>query len=138
MRRPALLLLLAALALVLAACGENDKEALDKACPQAAPAMQGVPKLPGKFPDAPGIVYTGIKTQGPTTVVTGYLSQTIGPAHKTYSTALKNAAGYGVTHEEQDAADSEVNFQGNGKSGQVKMLQICKARTKVTITIRPA
>jgi hypothetical protein len=136
--RPILPLFLAPVVLGATACGDEDKEALNKACPQPVPAMKGAPRLPGRFPDAQGIVYTGIKSQGPTTVVTGYLPDTIGPAHQAYSTALKGAAGYSITHEEQDAADSEVNFKGNGKSGQVKMLQICKARTKVTITIRPA
>ena len=35
-------------------------------------------------------------------------------------------------------ADAEVNFSGAGNSGQVKLLQTCKSRTNVTITIRPA
>jgi hypothetical protein len=138
MTRPTLTAVLALVVLVAAACGDEDKESLDKACPQAAPAMKGQPALPGNFPDAKGIVYTSVKKEGPTTVASGYLADTITPAHKAYSNALKNAAGYSITHEEQDAADSEVNFKGNGKSGQVKMLQICKARTQVTITIRPA
>ena len=67
-----------------------------------------------------------------------YVEQTIGPAHDLYSNALKGASGYSITKEEQDAADAEVNFSGNGRSGQVKLLQTCKTRTKVTITIRPA
>jgi hypothetical protein len=138
MKRLALLSLFALLVLAVAACGDEDKESLKRACPAPIAAMKNVPKLPAGFPDAHGMIYTGIKKQGPTTVVSGYLPQTIGPAHQTYSQALKGAAGYSVTHEEQDAADSEVNFQGNGKSGQVKMLQVCKARTNVTITIRPA
>jgi hypothetical protein len=138
MKRPTLLAVLALLVLVAAACEDKDKEALDKACPQAAPAMKVKPTLPGGFPDAKGIIYTSVKKQGPTTVAAGYLAKTLTPAHEAYSNALKNTAGYSITHEEQDAADSEVNFKGNGKSGQVKMLQICKARTQVTITIRPA
>lgn len=136
-----LLALLVAAAFALTACelgDDKDKEGLKKACPIPPPALKSKPTLPGSFPDAQGIVYTELKKDGPTTVVSGYLNDTIGPAHQAYSAAVKSAAGYSVTKEEQDAADSEVNFSGNGKSGQVKMLQICRERTQVTITIRPA
>jgi hypothetical protein len=100
--------------------------------------MATAPTLPGNFPDAQGITYTGVKKDGPTTIASGYLPDTIGPAHDAYVSAVKNAPGYTVTHEEQDVADSEVNFTGSGNSGQVKLLQTCKDRTEVTITIRPA
>lgn len=136
MKKLALLLLLAGL--TLTACEDKDKEAAGKACGAAPAQLKTKPTLPAGFPDAAGIHYTGIAKKGPTTVATGYLADTIGPAHQAYSTAIENAAGYSVTHEEQDAADSEVNFTGNGKSGQVKMVQECKSRTTVTVTIRPA
>lgn len=136
MTRLAFVLLLACVGLT--ACEDKDKEAAGKACGAAPAQMATKPTLPAGFPDAQGIRYTGIQKKGPTTVVSGYLNDTIGPAHQAYSKAIKNAAGYSVTHEEQDAADSEVNFEGNGKSGQVKMVQECKSRTTVTVTIRPA
>lgn len=117
---------------------DKDKKNLKKACPIPTPAMDGVPKLPGNFPTAQGLVYTGVAKSGPTTVASGYVPLTIGPAHHLFASTLKAANGYSVTKEEQDAADAEVNFSGNGRSGQVKLLQTCKARTKVTITIRPA
>jgi hypothetical protein len=126
-------------AFALTACGEEkDKEALGKACPPAPQAMATAPTLPGNFPDAQGIVYTGVKKDGPSTIATGYLPDTIGPAHDAYVQAVGGASGYSVTKEEQDAADAEVNFSGGGSSGQVKMVQTCKDRTTVTITIRPA
>ena len=136
-------LTLVLLALLLSGCGllehfDKERKNLKKACPIPTPAMKSVPTIPGKFPNANGVVYTGIAKSGPTTVVTGYVPLTIGPAHDLYSSTLKNAAGYSITKEEQDAADAEVNFSGNGRSGQVKLLQTCKARTKVTITTRPA
>jgi hypothetical protein len=131
--------LLAVVALALTACGDNkDKEALTKACPAAPAALAKAPALPGKFPDAHGITYTGVKKDGPSTIASGYLAAAIGPAHDAYVTAVKNAAGYAVTKEEQDVADAEVNFSGGGNSGQVKLLQTCRDRTQVTITIRPA
>ena len=111
-------------------------------------ARQGVPgrsggagdraDATGQLPDAPGITYTGVKKDGPSTVATGYLADTIGPAHDAYVQAVTNASGYSVTKEEQDVADAEVNFTGAGNSGQVKLVQTCKDRTEVTITIRPA
>lgn len=131
--------LLALVALALTACGsDKDKEALNKACPAARPAMKTAPTLPGKFPSVQGITYTGVTKDGPTTIANGYIALKIGPAHDTYVNAVKNAAGYEMTKEEQDVADAEVNFSGGGNSGQVKLLQTCRDRTQVTITIRPA
>jgi hypothetical protein len=139
MKKLTLIPLVALLVLALAACGDDkDKEGLSKACPTAPAAMATAPTLPGNFPDAQGITYTGVKQDGPSTIASGYLPDTIGPAHDAYVSAVKNAPGYTVTHEEQDVADSEVNFTGAGNSGQVKLLQTCKDRTEVTITIRPA
>ena len=139
MKKVMLIPLVALLVLALAACGDDkDKEGLSKACPTVPAAMASQPTLPGNFPDAEGITYTGVKKDGPSTVASGYLPDTIGPAHDAYVSAVSNAPGYKVTHEEQDKADSEVNFTGSGNSGQVKLLQTCKDRTEVTITIRPA
>jgi hypothetical protein len=139
MRGLSLLALIPLCLLALTACGDDkDKEGLTKACGITEPAMKSVPKLPGNFPSAQGMVFTGVKKTGPTTVATGYIKQTIGPAHDAYTNAVSGASGYSITHNEQDAADAEVNFSGAGNSGQVKLLQECKSRTKVTITIRPA
>ena len=136
-------LILIPLAVLLSGCGliehfDKDRKNLTKACPIPTPAMKSVPTLPGGFPNAKGVVYTGVAKSGPATVASGYIASKIGDAHTVYSTTLKNASGYSITKEEQDAADAEVNFSGNGQSGQVKLLQTCKSRTKVTITIRPA
>ncbi|HEY6962181.1 MAG TPA: hypothetical protein VI408_09865 [Gaiellaceae bacterium] len=132
---------LTALALVTAACApfsEKDKENLKKACAGAPATLHQRPAELKSFPDAQGIFYVAVQKKGPATVATGFVNKTIGPAHRSYSQALKNAAGYSVTKEEQDVADAEVNFAGHGTSGQVKMVQECKSRTNVTITIRPS
>jgi hypothetical protein len=139
LRKIPLLALFAGCLFALTACGDDkDKEGLKRACGITAPAMKAVPTLPGKFPVAQGMVYTGVKKTGPTTVATGYINQTIGPAHDAYTKAVQGASGYAITKNEQDEADAEVNFTGAGNSGQVKLLQECKDRTTVTITIRPA
>jgi hypothetical protein len=141
MTRVAATICLALFALAATACepfGDKDKENLKKACGPAPAAMSAPPKLPGGFPDAEGITYTGVREDGPATVASGYLDDTIGPAHEAYSRAIKSASGFSVTKEEQDEADAEVNFSGNGTSGQVKLVQACESRTNVTVTIRPA
>jgi hypothetical protein len=88
--RFALFTLLATCLCTLIACGgEKDKEGLTKACGITEPAMKAVPTLPGKFPTAQGMTYTGVKKSGPTTVATGYIKQTIGPAHDAYTNAVR-------------------------------------------------
>jgi hypothetical protein len=67
MNRIALPPLLAAAAVLLTACElggdkdrDKDKEALEKTCAGAPAALHTHPALPGTFPDAKGIVYTGV------------------------------------------------------------------------------
>ena len=140
MRSLTLIALLAALGTsLLAACGEDkDKEGLTKDCPAAPAQMMGSTTLPGNFPTPTAFAFTGIKKDGPSTIASGYLNGSLTHAHQSFANAVKNAPGFDVTKEEQDPADSEVNFKGAGNSGQVKMNQDCRDRTTVSITIRPA
>jgi hypothetical protein len=141
MTKTLLALCLLASVVVVSACEppwENDKEGLKKACAAAPAKMPNVPQLPGNFPLAKQLNVVSVQKDGPATVVSGWMGLKITPAHQAWSNTLGGASGWSITKEEQDAADSEVNFSGNGKSGQVKMIQECVSRTTVKITIRPA
>jgi hypothetical protein len=126
----------ASAAFVAAGCGD-EKESSGKACGQAPAAMADQPTLPGGFPSPASVVYTAQKTQGPTTIVTGYWNGDLDAAFNGYRGALSGAAGYSVTHDEQEKDDAEVNLSGHAKTGQVKLKVECEGRTTVTLTIRP-
>jgi hypothetical protein len=107
------------------------------ACGPAPHKMSSKPTLPTKFPTPAMVSYSGSKQAGPTKIVSGfYSSGNLTAIHRAYSKALK-AAGYVITHEEQDAADSEVVWKGHGKSGQVQLAKRCATRILITIPIRP-
>ena len=130
----------AALVLVLAAAGcgkdEKEKEAAGKACGPTPTALAGKPKLPAAFPTPDGVTYTSSTEKGPSTVVEGFREGDIDAAFEAYKDAFPNA-GYDVTKDEHEEVDAEVNFSGGGSDGQVKLVQTCKDRTSVTITVRP-
>lgn len=126
------------LGLTAAGCGGEDeeKEAAGKACGPAPAAMQGQPDLPSGFPTPAGVTYTGSEKKGPSTVVTGYSDGDIEHPFESYKDAFPKA-GYDVTKDEKEEVDAEVNFSGSGTDGQVKLVQECKDRTTVKITVRP-
>jgi hypothetical protein len=132
--------LLSLLALVSAACGgggdDKEKQAASKPCAPAPAAMTDAPKLPSGFPKPSSVTYTGQKAAGPSTIVSGYATGDIGAAFDAWKTAFDGSS-FKVTHDEHEAVDAEVNFSGASTSGQVKLLQHCKDRTGVTITVRP-
>ena len=131
---------LTAFVLLLAAgCGSEKKaeeRGAEKECGSAPAAMTGEPTLPAKFPTPDNVTYTGEKKTGPSSVVSGYREGELGEAFDEYKSAF-DSAGYQVTKDEKEEDDAEVNFAGGSSTGQVKMIQSCKDRTSLAITIRP-
>ncbi len=131
-------MLSAALLLLATACTlEPDKRRAKKACGDPPSALTKKPSLPPKFPTPSGVTYTAEKQAGPSTIVTGYLAGEIGNAFDAFQTSLATN-GYAVTKTDHESVEAEVNYEGGNTTGQVKLLQECRDRTKVTITIRPA
>ena len=97
--------------------------------------MSGQPTLPTGFPQPAEVTYTGQLTKGPTSIVKGYFDGDIDQAFDTYKNAFHDP--FEVEDSEHEEVDAEIEFKGNGKQGQVKLLQTCKDRTSVTLTIRP-
>jgi len=125
--------------LFAAGCGSEKKAeegGAEKDCGSAPAAMAGQPTLPAKFPTPDNVTYTGEKKTGPSSVVSGYRDGELGDAFDEYKSAF-DSAGYQVTRDEKEEDDAEVNFAGGNSTGQVKMIQSCKDRTSLAITIRP-
>ena len=91
--------------------------------------------LPTGFPQPAEVMYTGQVAKGPTAVVKGYFAGEIDEAFDTYKNSFKDP--FEVEDSEHEEVDAEIEFKGSGKEGQVKLLQTCKDRTNVTLTIRP-
>jgi hypothetical protein len=134
-----LLLLLVLLTGMLAACGggEDSDSSAGQTCPAAPVAMPRQPQLPPGFPSPSEVTYTGERMIGPSQIVEGYWEGDIESAFEGYKGAF-DGTDYSVTKEEREEVDAEVNFSGEGVAGQVKLLESCKDRTDVSITVRPS
>jgi hypothetical protein len=125
--------------LLAAGCG-SDKKAeeggAEKECGSAPAAMTERPTLPAKFPTPDNVTYTGEKKTGPSSIISGYREGQLDDAFDEYKSAF-DSAGYQLTRDEKEEDDAEVNFAGGSSTGQVKMIQSCKDRTSLAITIRP-
>ena len=143
MRRAVLACALAAAALGIAGCGGGGDKKSEAANPQAkvacaATALSAKPNLPVSFPMVEQTTLTKQSTQGPTAVVEGYWSGDVQEAHDEYVKEFK-AAGYKVLFEELEDHDSEVSWQGEGRTGQVALRDDCGGgKIYVHITNRPA
>ena len=141
---------LAAVVVALAGCGGGEKKgeeneqpsaAAKAACTGAALADSEKLKLPPSFPqiEQEKLTYTKQSTVGPTDVVEGYFNGDVKDAHEEFEKELK-AAGYSILFNELEDHDSEISWQGEGRTGQVAMREECGSsdKTYVHITNRPA
>jgi hypothetical protein len=143
MRQAALLCVLAAVAFAVAGCGGGGDKESEAANPQAQAAcdgspLSGTPNLPASFPMVENTTLTKQSTQGPSEVVEGYWTGDLKEAHDEYVKEFE-AAGYKVLFEELEDHDSEVSWQGEGRTGQVALREECDGdQIYVHITNRPA
>jgi hypothetical protein len=133
--------------LLAAGCGgekrESEGSALNEeamaAC--AGRALAEAPNLPPSWPqiEEDKVTYTKQETRGPTTIVEGYFNGDLEEAHDEWKKELE-ASGYKILFDELEDHDSEVSWQGEGRSGQVALREECGSADKVYvhITNRPA
>jgi len=133
--------------LLVAGCGgdkdESGGEALNteaKAACEGSP-LTAAPKLPPSWPqiESDKLTYTKQETTGPTNVVEGYFNGDIEEAHDEWKKELQDS-GYKILFDELEDHDSEVSWEGEGRSGQVALREDCGSSDKiyVHITNRPA
>ena len=147
MKRAAAFATIGLAVLLAAGCGskkdESEGGALNK---QALAACNGsalaeAPNLPPSWPqiETDKVTYTKQETKGPTTIVEGYFNGDIKEAHDEWKKELE-ASGYKILFDELEDHDSEVSWQGEGRSGQVAFREECGSADKiyVHITNRPA
>jgi hypothetical protein len=110
--------------------------AMVRRCGAEPTARVAHPSLAAAFPRPARVVYTAQRRAGPTTIVSGFFRGDVPAARGDYA-AMFPPARYFVLRSELDPTDAEVDFGGHGTSGQVKLTQECRERTRVTITVRP-
>jgi len=135
--------LVGVIVLALAGCGGDGKSKEGEGGGEAEAACTGsplsaAPNLPAKFPTLQSVTYTQQSTQGPTEIVEGYYEGDVEGAHDEVKSALEGA-GFKILFDELEEHDSEVSWQGQGRSGQVALRKECgdSDRTFVHITNRP-
>jgi hypothetical protein len=98
------------------------------------------PKLPPSFPqiEEDKLTYTQQRTEGPTDVVEGYFHGDVKEAHEEFKKELQGA-GFKILFDELEEHDSEVSWEGEGRTGQVALREECgdSNKTYVHITNRP-
>ena len=143
--RPRLLLLaLAALfCIVVAGCGGDNKEEAEAEGGEAtitcrADAFDGDPELPANFPMPGEFVVTQSTQEGPTRVVIGYWESGLDEAYREWKDQVEEA-GFNVTFDELEDKDSEVAYEGSGRTGIIQLKDKCEEDevTYVRITSRP-
>jgi len=143
--RPRLLLLALAalLCIVVAGCGGDKKEEAEGGEGEAtitcrADAFDGDAGLPANFPMPPEFVITKSTQEGPTRVVIGYWESGLDEAYNEWKDQVEEA-GFNVTFDELEDKDSEVAYEGSGRTGIIQLKDKCEEDevTYVRITSRP-
>ena len=147
MRRFGGLALVAALALTVSACGGEKKSEEEGDLGKEAKAactgkpLSAAPKLPASFPqiEEDKLTYTRQQTEGPTDVIEGYFHGDVEEAHDEFLKELKGAQ-FKILFNELEEHDSEISWQGEGRTGQVALREECgdSDKTYVRITNRAA
>ena len=143
----ALVLLTAGLAAGCGGGGGGDKDSDSDLSEQVQSACDGsaidvTSKLPPSFPqiEEDKLVYTQEAEVGPTQVVEGYFNGDVQEAHDEYLKQLQGAQ-YKILFDEVEAPnDSEISWQGEGRTGQIALRNECgdNDKTYVHITNRAA
>ena len=141
MRKVGLVLVLLAAGLA-AGCGggggseeeEGGNETVQAACDGSA--LSETLNLPSGWPqiEEDKMVYTQQETAGPTEVVEGYFNGDVQEAHDEFQRELE-ATGFTVTFEEVEEHDSEVAWEGEGRTGIVAIRDECGDPEKMYIRI---
>ncbi len=141
---PWIVALALAVGFVAAGCGGEKKEeeaggdeGARIAC--RADAFKGDPGLPAKFPTPGEFVVTESTMEGPTRVVIGYWESGLDEAYREWKDQVEEA-GFNVTFDELEDRDSEVAYEGSGRTGIIQLKDKCTEDevTYVRITSRPA
>ena len=138
-----MLMLAAGAAFLAAGCGGDKKNETAGSAAGAkidcrADAFKGDPGLPAKFPIPAEFTVTESTQEGPTRVVVGYWESGIDEAHREWKDRMEEA-GFKVTFDELEAHDSEVAYDGSGRTGIIQLRDRCNEDevTYVRITSRP-
>jgi hypothetical protein len=133
---------LTALALGLAACGgggsESDKKSAEGGTVKCEGSSVSNTGLPSSFPDVDGVTFTKTSKAGPSQVVDGYYEGELRDAYDSYKSAF-DSAGYKILFDEIEDHDSEISYDGGGRTGQVALREDCEesGRIAVHVTSRP-
>jgi hypothetical protein len=129
--------------LALAGCGGDKKEEAEGGGGESqitcrADAFSGDPGLPKNFPTPGEFTVTESSLEGPTRVVIGYWESGLDEAYREWKDQVEEA-GFHVTFDELEDRDSEVAYEGSGRTGIIQLRDRCKEDevTYVRITSRP-
>ena len=148
MKRAATFAAIGLAVLLAAGCGGDKKDeseggALNQQAVAAcnASTLSETPNLPPSWPqiESDKMVYTKQETRGPTTVVEGHFNGGLQDAYDEWKKELE-ASGYQILFDEIEEHDSEVSWEGEGRSGQVALREECGKSDEIYmhITNRPA